>query len=442
MDENQARTQRTAAQIEELRRLGWYHSIECADGTVIPGLQSIEHLKLRCAQFPIPQDLRGKRVLDIGAWDGWFSFEMERRGASVVAVDSTPNKTFLQAREMLGSKVEYVVEDVCRLTPERLGYFDIVLFLGVLYHLKHPLLGLEKVCELATEMVCVESFVTDDGSDMAAPTRLEFYEKTELCGQFDNWFGPNVPALLAMCRTVGFARVQFESVIGDRAHVTCFRKWQPVENPEGAPPRLACVENSAFLDFSFSNRRDDYVSMWFEAAASNLTTDDVFPRIGGFGSRPVSVRNSGGNGWHLNCKLPPGLAPGWHDVNLSVGRSGISNSLRIGIDVADEAAETGEPQIEIASLTDGKTWECDKVHGGADSWVTVWVKGLPDGADRVNTLVRIDGSDIAPHYISGPDEQGLRQINTPLPYGLQPRKYRLEVRVGGVHSQTVAFDLV
>ena len=123
------------AELERLRRLGRYHSIELPGGVVVEGFQSVGQLRRRCALFPIPQDLRGRRVLDIGAWDGWFSFEMERRGASVVAVDAIPNPAFLEAREMLGSKVDYVVEDVCRLSPERIGRFDIVLFLGVLYQI-------------------------------------------------------------------------------------------------------------------------------------------------------------------------------------------------------------------------------------------------------------------------------------------------------------------
>src|SRR5580700_2619635 len=123
---------------EELAQLGWYHSIELPDGRILRGHQTIAQLKERIARYPIPQDLTGKRVLDIGAWDGWFSFEMERRGATVVAVDSSKQKTFLQARELLNSKAEYIVEDVCRLSPRDIGYFDIVLFFGVLYHLKHP----------------------------------------------------------------------------------------------------------------------------------------------------------------------------------------------------------------------------------------------------------------------------------------------------------------
>src|ERR1700722_19678980 len=169
----------------ELAKLGYYHSIELPDGRVIPGLQSIETQRLRLAQFPIPQDLRGKRVLDIGAWDGWFSFEMERRGASVVAVDATSKTRFLEAKAMLNSKVEHVVADICHLTPRDIGYFDIVLFFGVLYHLKHPMLALERVCELSTDLVCVASFVTDEQPSGTIPA-MEFYEGTKLAGEFEN----------------------------------------------------------------------------------------------------------------------------------------------------------------------------------------------------------------------------------------------------------------
>ena len=103
-------------QIERLSKLGWYHSIELPDGTVIPGHQSLEQQRKRLSQFPLPQDLRGKKVLDIGAWDGWFSFEMERRGAQVVALDMARNTRLLEARRLLGSKIEYRIGDICRLT--------------------------------------------------------------------------------------------------------------------------------------------------------------------------------------------------------------------------------------------------------------------------------------------------------------------------------------
>jgi SAM-dependent methyltransferase len=93
-------------QIDILNRKGWYHSIQLPDGRVIEGVQSVDHLKGRIARFPVPENLAGKRVLDIGAWDGWFSFEMERRGAEVVAVDCIDMEKFRIAHELLGSKVD------------------------------------------------------------------------------------------------------------------------------------------------------------------------------------------------------------------------------------------------------------------------------------------------------------------------------------------------
>ena len=72
---------------QDLEAKGWYHSLELPNGEVIQGTQSLDRLERRLSMLPIPQDLRGKRVLDIGAWDGWFSFAMERRGAEVLAAD-------------------------------------------------------------------------------------------------------------------------------------------------------------------------------------------------------------------------------------------------------------------------------------------------------------------------------------------------------------------
>ena len=170
-----------------------------------------------------------------------------------MAVDSTPFERFRVAHDLLHRSAEYRIDDVCRLSPAAVGYFDIVMFLGVLYHLKHPMLALEKVCELSTDMVCVESFVIDDGSDPAAKPVMEFYETTELCGQFDNWVGPNTACLLAMCRTAGFARVRLESVLDHRAHVTCYRRWPEIR--KSARTRAAidlAVENAVTRDREFS----------------------------------------------------------------------------------------------------------------------------------------------------------------------------------------------
>ncbi len=84
---------------------------------------------------------------------------MERRGAEVVAVDCVEYDDFRVAHRILNSKVDYRILDVDELTPESLGTFDIVVFFGVLYHLRHPLLGLEKVLALARDTVLVRSLI-------------------------------------------------------------------------------------------------------------------------------------------------------------------------------------------------------------------------------------------------------------------------------------------
>jgi tRNA (mo5U34)-methyltransferase len=432
--------------LEELSRLGWYHSMELPDGRVIPGFQTLDVLRNRLAQFPIPSDLRGKRALDIGAWDGWFTFELERRGAQVMAVDSTPIERFRIARELLGSQAEYRIDDVCRLSPAQIGAFDIVMFLGVLYHLKHPMLALEKVCELATDMVCVESFVTDDGSDPAAKAVMEFYETVELCGQFDNWVGPNTACLLAMCRSAGFARVRLESVLDHRAHVTCYRHWPETESPQDPAPYLTSVENATTRDREFSAAHDDYVSIWFKSPRGGLTAPDVFPRIGPYGSHPVYLRNTGEDGWQVNCKLPPGLAPGWHAATLRTADSPWADPVGIGVDLSAgerraRAAHTEACDIRIEIATDGKTWERNLIHTGMGSCISLWVSGLPESAARDGVVVWLDGDGLPAVFLSEPDPQGLRQINAMLPTGAQPGDYLVSAGFQGAVSAPVSVRL-
>ena len=125
----------------------WYHQIEIRPGITTPGINNSAHT-LR--QLDLAARYDGLRVLDIGARDGYFSFELERRGAEVVAVDyMDPAETgFPVARELLGSSVDFHVGNIYDLTPERHGTFDLVLFLGLLYHLRDPLLALDRIWDV------------------------------------------------------------------------------------------------------------------------------------------------------------------------------------------------------------------------------------------------------------------------------------------------------
>jgi tRNA (mo5U34)-methyltransferase len=439
---NEAITQETKKQIAEMEALGFYHTIELPNGEVLPGLLSVERLRNRLTQFEIPADLRGKRVLDIGAWDGFYTFEMERRGAHVVALDLFRNEKFLLARDLVKSKAEYVVGDICRLSSKDLGRFDIVLFFGVLYHLKHPLLALENVCSMTADTAYVESYVIDNPADLNAIPIMEFYERTELRGQFDNWVGPNVTCLLAMARTAGFAEVQFESVLSSRAHVTCRRKWSTTPGSDTAP-EIICVENSISRDHSFSTTRDDYISIYFRSATPGIQCDDVYAEVGPYAVRPGEVVGVGVDGWLAVCKLPPGLDAQWHALRLRVRKSQWSNTVRVPVDVAvEDQGGTGSEQLEVNVVTDGKTWERGRIKVGAGSCLSLWARGVPDGCDVQEVLVLLNGMNLPAVYVSAADAKGFKQVNATLPSGLPPGKFKLRLECADNISAPVEVELI
>lgn len=200
---------------EAVERIRWFHSIELRPGLVTPGADATAE---RVDVLRLPADLRGRTVLDVGAWDGFFSFEAERRGAErVLATDSfawdgsnpwSSKAGFELARRALGSGVEDETIGVLDLGPERLGQFDVVLFLGVLYHMKHPLLALERVASVTRGTLIVETHV-----DLALSGRpaMAFYPGHELDLDPTNWWGPNVAAVCAMLTVAGFDRVEVVS---------------------------------------------------------------------------------------------------------------------------------------------------------------------------------------------------------------------------------------
>ena len=131
---------------EKLNKAKWFLSFEIIPGVVSPGLFPF-HASDYADRLGIPKRLDGLRALDIGTWDGPMAFELEKRGAKVVALDihNPDNTGFNIAKELKQSQVEYVQGSVYDLTKLLEGTFDLVTFLGVYYHLKHPLLGFENI---------------------------------------------------------------------------------------------------------------------------------------------------------------------------------------------------------------------------------------------------------------------------------------------------------
>lgn len=203
----------------------WYHTLDFGYGITAPGHQVDTWDALGRTRL-LKGDVRNKSVIDVGAWDGFFSFVCERIGASrVLATDQfaweSPSfgmQGFLTARELLGSNVEFKKIDVCDLTPASVGRFDVVLFLGVLYHLRDPFLALRRLREITREYILVDTHVVSHLEKQRIPV-MEFYETNELNNDPTNWWGPNLCCLLKMMRAAGFPRQEVVTVrYGSRKH--------------------------------------------------------------------------------------------------------------------------------------------------------------------------------------------------------------------------------
>lgn len=186
----------------------WWHYIDFGDGIITPGQHgggqgygpednpTQQNLKW----IQLPEDLKGKTVLDIGCSDGFFSFECEKRGATVVAVDTPKrysSKSFYIAKEILGSKVEHIPIDIFDIKPETFGQFDIVLALGLLYHLKSPYMALEIIRKLTKELLIVQCHITDS-KELIMKLVLPPIKES-----FSMWH-PSAPCLLALANLSGF----------------------------------------------------------------------------------------------------------------------------------------------------------------------------------------------------------------------------------------------
>ncbi len=199
----------------------WHHRIEVAPGVWTPGLQDTPSV---LSQIGMPEDLSGMRVLDLGARDGFFTFEAERRGArEVIALDNeSPHNTgFAIAAELLNSKATYVTENVYSLSPERYGRFDLVLFLGVIYYLRHPLFALDRIHDVCAPeaLLLVETHMIDEGlvdqagdwraladyhPDLTSLPIVQYYPENMLGGDPTSQWAPNRVALEGWLRGSGF----------------------------------------------------------------------------------------------------------------------------------------------------------------------------------------------------------------------------------------------
>jgi tRNA (mo5U34)-methyltransferase len=209
----------------------WFHSIDLGNGQVTPGRKTVEILSKEYENTFNSVDLRGKSVLDVGAWNGAFTAEAAKRGAArITALDHvTWNRPGWHGREAfdfivkslsLPATAADIDLDARDLSLAHLGQFDVVLFLGVFYHLNDPLAAMREVAKAAKEVLIVESYV--DRALDPLPV-MQFYREG-FHGDASNKWAPSVACIAELLRDLGFARV--ESAMGFDSYRQIFHAWR------------------------------------------------------------------------------------------------------------------------------------------------------------------------------------------------------------------------
>jgi tRNA (mo5U34)-methyltransferase len=234
----------TAMTVEELIRHQvhaepyWFQKIEVFPGFASPGWSDPVSEKL--PYFGMPEDLSGMRVLDIGCAEGFFSFEAEKRGArEVIAIDSFPDsiRRFNVVKAARQSNATAFLMNVYDLEPKRLGTFDLVLFYGVFYHLKHPQYALERIRSICTGTLLFQTHIYEEPAIKGTPW-ARFYPHGLMSGNDKKSFDPTVfwlfnsTCCLAMLDHVGFKDLE---IVSNDPKPFVVQAKSPEQLP-GAPP--------------------------------------------------------------------------------------------------------------------------------------------------------------------------------------------------------------
>jgi tRNA (mo5U34)-methyltransferase len=220
----------------------WYHQIEIRKGIVTPGSNpSSEMLSF----LGLPDDLSGLRVLDLGCRDGFYSFACEKRNAAeIIAVDyvSAHETGFDVASELLRSKVKFIHENVYNITSSSFGEFDVVLMLGLLYHLPDPFGALaiaRSVCKgelyLATHTID-NALIMPNGDttplrslseELVSIPLMQFIPRDALSRDYTNYWIPNVRCLDLMLAENNFDVLK-TTVVHTQAVLRCKAVFDPI----------------------------------------------------------------------------------------------------------------------------------------------------------------------------------------------------------------------
>lgn len=203
--------------LAQVEQISWWHSIELPlpEGNTIITPGEVNHCTDETAtnRFGIPTDLNGKTVLDIGCWDGYFSFLAERRGADVYSIDPYQGFTnpdigqrgYRLAHHLLHSNAIFRVSDLEMyatdpLTPD----IDIVFYFGILYHVDHPLKELEYLYKITNDFALIETATLTAVTPL--PNLWQFLPGNK--NDSNNKWYPSISGLVTALQYVGFSSVE------------------------------------------------------------------------------------------------------------------------------------------------------------------------------------------------------------------------------------------
>jgi hypothetical protein len=252
----------------------------------------------------------------------------------------------------------------------------------------------------------------------------------------DNWCAPTTSCLMALCRAAGFARAELRNRHPFGSAVACYRDWGNLPGPATAlAPQLLSAVNPDTYGINFQSAREEYVTCSVASTSEEFTRDSVFPEVDGYGVRPTIANPSQNGASIVVFKLPPGLAPGWHQIRLRTAGSHPSAPIRIAVDF-----DAAPSHLEITGACDSVNWQRSKV-SIANGFLSLWITGLPENADIANVQVRVAGRRAFVNYVGAPDEYGVRQVNVRVT-DCRPSVWGVSAAFGAVESAAVEVEFV
>lgn len=358
--------------LDGINKLGpWFHRIDFKDGVstksgAYTGEDNAHPLPTWKRISPVlPQDLSGKTVLDIGCNAGFYSFKARERNAKrVLGLDAQlwhVRQARFAAQGLGHDRVEFRQGSVYDLTPEKVGKHDVVLALGLIYHLKHLYQALENLYWVTKELLVIETAIIPTYSNWPTTSNYGVDNKPmEAIGVIGNawnepeppcnWFIPTPNAVKVMLESVGFSEVKIENVTDTRSILSARKKEQKLDSrtPFGIGGKLAVFADKKVVNVGETSEASVVVSNtgrahWLSPKEDDeggvyltgiVTKEDepLYEKNLEWSALPVTVKPR--EALSIDYKLPAFEKPGNYDVEFYLLAKGVGTFQTFGVSAA------------------------------------------------------------------------------------------------------------